>query len=106
MIDARGTDPLVGFETIASALEGAPPRLLFKLMDRGDQLAWPSGFRALAPDTVERLALRGVRLIGVDVPSVDPETSKELPSHVVCNRHDIRIVENLVLSASSPATTN
>jgi arylformamidase len=102
VIDARGTDPLCGFDAIAAALEGAPPRLLFKLMDRGDQLAWPTGFRALAPDTVERLALRGTRLIGVDVPSVDPETSKDLPSHMVCKRHDIRIVENLVLAHVMP----
>jgi arylformamidase len=102
VIDARGTDPLCGFDEIASALEGAPPRLLFRLMDRGDQLAWPTGFRALAPDTVERLALRGTRLIGVDVPSVDPETSKDLPSHMVCKQHDIRIVENLVLAHVMP----
>jgi arylformamidase len=102
VIDARGTDPLCGFDAIAAALEGAPPRLLFKLMDRGDQLGWPTGFRALAPDTVERLALRGARLIGVDVPSVDPETSKDLPSHMVCKRHDIRIVENLVLAHVMP----
>ena len=59
VIDARGTDPLCGYEEIASALDGAPPRLLFRLMDRGDELAWPTGFRALAPETVERLALRG-----------------------------------------------
>jgi arylformamidase len=71
-------------------------------MDRGDQLAWPTGFRTLAPDTVERLALRGTRLIGVDVPSVDPETSKDLPSLMVCKRHDIRIVENLVLAHVTP----
>jgi arylformamidase len=102
VVDARGTDPLCGFDAIAAALEGAPPRLLFKLMDRGDQLGWPTGFRALAPDTVERLALRGARLIGVDVPSVDPETSKDLPSHMVCKRHDIRIVENLVLAHVMP----
>jgi arylformamidase len=71
-------------------------------MDRGDQLSWPTGFRTLAPETVERLALRGTRLIGVDVPSVDPETSKSLPSHMVCRRHDIRIVENLVLADVVP----
>jgi len=76
VIDARGTDALCGYDEIASALDGAPPRLLFKLMDRGDALDWPTGFRALAPEMVERLALRGTRLIGVDVPSVDPETSK------------------------------
>jgi arylformamidase len=102
VIDARGKGPLCGYEEIASALGGAPPRLLFKLMDRRDELAWPSGFRALAPEAVERLALRGTRLIGVDVPSVDPETSKSLPSHMVCRRHDLRIVENLVLADVMP----
>jgi arylformamidase len=102
VVDARGNGPLCSFEEIASALEGAPPRLLFRLMDRGDQLAWPTGFRTLAPETVERLALRGTRLIGVDVPSVDPEMSKDLPSHMVCRRHDIRIVENLVMAHVTP----
>jgi arylformamidase len=102
VIDARGTAALCGFDEIVAALDGAPPRLLLRLMDRIDPMVWPSGFRALAPDTVERLARRGVRLIGVDVPSVDPETSKELPSHMVCRAHDIRILENLVLADVAP----
>jgi arylformamidase len=102
VIDARGKDALCGFDDIAAALDGAPPRLLFRLMDRIDPMVWPSGFRALAPDTVERLALRGIKLIGVDVPSVDPETSKELPSHMVCRAHDLRIIENLVLADVAP----
>jgi arylformamidase len=102
VIDARGKEPLCGFEEIAAALDGAPPRLLFRLMGRGDGLAWPTGFRALAPETVEHLAQLGTRLIGVDVPSIDPETSKSLPSHIVCRRHDLRIVENLVLADVTP----
>jgi arylformamidase len=102
VIDARGKEPLCGFEEIAAALDGAPPRLLFRLMGRGDGLAWPTGFRALAQETVEHLAQLGTRLIGVDVPSIDPETSKSLPSHLVCRRHDLRIVENLVLADVTP----
>ena len=102
VIDARGKEPLCGFEEIAAALDGAPPRLLFRLMGRGDGLAWPTGFRALAPETVEHLAQLGTRLIGVDVPSIDPETSKSLASHIVCRRHDLRIVENLVLADVTP----
>ena len=61
VIDARGSDALCRYDEIASALDGAPPRLLLRLMDRNDELAWPTGFRALAPETVERLALRGTR---------------------------------------------
>jgi arylformamidase len=102
VIDARGESPLCGFDEIASALDNAPPRLLFRLMDRLDPMMWPTGFRALAPEAVERLALRGIRLIGVDVPSIDPETSTGLPSHMVCRAHDLRIIENLVLADVIP----
>jgi len=102
VIDARGKDPLCQFDEIASALDGAPARLLFRLADRIDPMVWPTGFRALAADMVERLALRGTRLIGVDVPSFDPETSQDLPSHMACSRHDMRIVENLVLADVEP----
>jgi arylformamidase len=102
VIDARGKNPLCGFEEIAASLEGAPPRLLFRLMDRLDPMAWPAGFRALAPEAVKRLALGGTRLIGVDVPSVDPESSKDLPSHMVCRAHDLRIIENLLLADVEP----
>jgi arylformamidase len=102
VIDARGKNPLCSFDDIAGALDGAPPRLLFRLMDRLDPMLWPTGFRALAPEAVERLALRGTRLIGVDVPSIDPETSKELASHMVCRAHDLRIIENLVLADVAP----
>jgi arylformamidase len=98
VIDARGLGPLCGFDEISAALVDAPPRLLFRLMDRLDPMVWPAGFRALAVDAVERLALGGTRLIGVDVPSIDPETSKDLPCHMVCRAHDLRIIENLVLA--------
>ena len=102
VIDARGAGALCQFEEIAAALDDAPQRLLFRLMDRLDPMVWPAGFRTLAPDLVKRLALIGTRLIGVDVPSVDPDTSKDLPSHMACYRHDIRIVENLVLADVAP----
>jgi arylformamidase len=102
VIDARGPGLLCRFEEIEPALDRAPPRLLFRLMEGDDHFSWPTGFRALAPEAVERLAQAGIRLIGVDVPSVDPETSKELPSHMACRRHDIRIVENLVLGGVMP----
>jgi arylformamidase len=102
VIDARGKDPLCRFDEIAAALDGVPRRVLLRLLDRLDPMVWPSGFRALTVETVEGLVAHGVRLIGVDVPSVDPETSKDLPAHMACHRHDIRIVENLVLADVVP----
>ncbi len=102
VIDARGEGPLCAPEDIRAALDGAPPRILLRLMDRPDPGTWPTGFRALAPETVELLAARGVTLVGIDTPSVDPETSKTLDSHHACRQADMRILENLVLSHVEP----
>lgn len=102
VIDARGAGPLCQPEEIAAALEDAPPRVLLRLMDRLDPQTWPTGFRALAAETVEMMAARGVVLVGIDTPSVDPETSKTLDAHMACRRADMRILENLVLSHVEP----
>ncbi|WP_417666356.1 arylformamidase [Roseibium sp.] len=102
VIDARGNGSLCQPDEIAAQLEGVPPRVLLRLEDQIDPMVWPKGFRTLAPETMELLAQKGVRLIGVDVPSVDPETSKELPSHMVAREKDLRILENLVLFHVEP----
>lgn len=102
VIDARGHGPLCEPQDIASALEAAPPRILLRLMDKLDQGTWPAGFRALSPATVEFLATKDVRLVGIDTPSVDPETSKTLAAHHACRRADMRILENLVLAHVEP----
>lgn len=102
VIDARGAGPLCGPERIAAALEGAPPRILLRLMDQPAAKEWPTGFRALAPETVDLLAAKGVMLVGIDTPSVDPETSKTLDAHMACRRADMRILENLVLAHVAP----
>ena len=98
VIDARGAGPLCMPEEIEAALVGSPSRVLLRLADTIDPMVWPAGFRALAPETMELLAERHVKLVGVDVPSVDLDTSKDLPSHKVAQRKDLRILENLVLS--------
>jgi arylformamidase len=48
------------------------------------------------------LAARNVLLVGIDSPSVDPETSKTLAAHHACRRADMRILENLVLAHVAP----
>jgi arylformamidase len=102
VIDARGAGPVCEPDEIAAALDGAPPRILLRLMDRLDPKTWPAGFRALAPETVELLAAKGVVLVGIDTPSVDPETSKTLAAHHACRKADMRILENLALTDVEP----
>ena len=102
VIDARGAGPLCEAGDIAAALDGAPPRILLRLMDQLDPKIWPTGFRALAPETVAMLTSKGVILVGIDTPSVDPETSNTLAAHHACRRADMRILENLALAHVEP----
>jgi arylformamidase len=54
-------------------------------------------FAALSPELVEHLHRQGVRLVGIDTPSVDRFDSKDLPAHHACLRCDVAILEGLVL---------
>ena len=54
-------------------------------------------FAALSPEIVDRLHRDGVRLVGIDTPSVDLFQSKDLPTHKACLRHDMAILEGVVL---------
>jgi len=102
VIDARGPEGLCPPVLLKAHLGSCPPRVLLRLADVTDPMVWPSGFRALAPETMTLLADAGVRLVGVDVPSVDPESSENLPSHEIARSRDLRILENLALSAVEP----
>jgi arylformamidase len=54
-------------------------------------------FAALSPELVQRLHEQGVRLIGIDTPSVDLFDSKDLPSHQMFLKYDMAILEGLAL---------
>ncbi len=98
VIHAIGCGPLVRPEHLAHALADLPPRVLVRTCERAPT-AWSEDFSAYAPETIELLAARGVRLVGIDSQSVDPATSKTLDSHHVLLKHDLRVLENLVLDA-------
>ena len=76
--------------------DNLPPRVLVRTRHRA-LTVWSDDFAAFAPATVSWLAAQGVRLIGLDTPSVDPAASKSLESHAGLLRHDVRVLENLVL---------
>ncbi len=98
VIHAIGCGPLVKPHHLAHALAALPPRVLVRTCERAPS-TWSEDFSAYAPETIELLAARGVRLVGIDSQSVDPATSKTLDSHHVLRKHDLRVLENLVLDA-------
>jgi arylformamidase len=63
-----------------------------------DPAVFNRDFAALAPELIDHLHERGVRLVGVDTPSVDPADSKTLPAHNRCLAHDMAILEGLRLA--------
>ena len=97
VIHAIDVRPLLRWEHLAHAAQGLPPRVLVRTYERVPVGAWDPQLAAFAPETVERLADAGVRLIGIDTASIDPADSKTLDSHQVIRRRDLRVLENLVL---------
>jgi arylformamidase len=59
--------------------------------------AFPAAWPALAADTAAALAAHGVRLVGVDAPSVDERESKTLPVHHALFGGGAFVLENLDL---------
>jgi arylformamidase len=94
---ARG--PLVTWQHIAHAMHDVPPRVLVRTYERAPIDRWDPLLAAFAPETLERLADAGVRLVGIDTASIDPAASKTLDSHQVIRRRGVRVLENLVLDA-------
>jgi arylformamidase len=98
VIHAVGVRPLVEWRHLAHAVDAAlPPRVLVRTYERMPAERWDPDLAAYAPDTIERLADLGVRLVGIDTASIDPAASKTLDSHQVIRRRGLRVLENLVL---------
>jgi len=96
VIHALNCGALIDIADLRHAAENLPPRVLVRTRHRA-LTSWSEDFAAFAPATVEWLAAQGVRLIGLDTPSVDPAPSKTLDSHAQLLQHDLRVLENLVL---------
>lgn len=74
------------------------PRLLIRTSTYPDSTVFRRDFAALAPDLIDHLADQGVRLIGIDTPSVDLFDSTDLPAHKARLRRGVAILEGLVLA--------
>ncbi len=98
VIHAIGRGPLITWDDIAPAITAdLPARVLVRTYERMPVDRWDGQLAAFAPETIERLADRGVVLVGIDTASIDPADSKQLLSHQVIRRRGLRVLENLVL---------
>lgn len=72
-------------------------RVLLKSSLPNNPNVFPENLPILEPDIAKYLAEKGIRLLGIDMPSVDPITSKSLDTHHALHQYGIHILENLML---------
>lgn len=97
VIHAIACGPLVEWRHIEHAVHDLPPRVLVRTYAHAPVDRWDERLTAYAPETIEKLAACGAKLVGIDTASIDPAPSKELPSHQAVRRLGLRVLENLVL---------
>jgi arylformamidase len=78
------------------------PRVLFKTGTYPNPNHWNGDFAAFSAPLVDWLAKLGVRLLGIDTPSVDLADDKVLEAHQALYRHDMANLEGIVLDDVPP----
>ena len=96
---ARGSR--VGFDDLGG-VDIEAERVLLATGSHPDTSNWNPDFNGLEPDLVDRLSSLGVRLVGIDTPSVDSADSKDLPAHQRFFANDMAIIEGLELEHVEP----
>lgn len=88
----------VDVEQLVDLLGGiVPPRLLLRTGESVAGGAFPTDWACLSPTAAAWLVHQGLRLWGVDAPSVDRRESKTLPVHHALLGHNAFVLENLDL---------
>lgn len=75
----------------------AAPRVLLATGTYPDPTCFNRDFAALSPELIDFLGQRHVRLVGIDTPSVDLFSDRNMSAHRRCLAHDMNILEGLRL---------
>ena len=93
--------PVIGPEHMENIDFQGAPRLLLKTVPSISE-TFPAVIPVIKPELAGYLKERGVFLLGVDNPSVDPIDSKQVAAHHALYQNGITIVEGLVLEQVAP----
>jgi arylformamidase len=97
VFDVRHAKSLVQPEHFDIGRAHGCERVLFRTFDTFPHDKWVSEYTAISPETIRLLSKHNIRLIGMDGPSLDPETSKTLDAHHAVRQAGMAILEGLVL---------
>ncbi|MBC7809326.1 MAG: cyclase family protein [Akkermansiaceae bacterium] len=101
VVDAAGRAE-IGRDVFAGVDFARTPRVLIRTGVWTDYARFPDAVPTLADDVPAFLGANGVRLLGVDVPSVDAIDSKTLPIHHALAAQKITILESIDLRDVPP----
>jgi arylformamidase len=101
VVDAAGRTK-IGRDAFAGVDFVQTPRVLVRTGVWTEHARFPDAVPTLADDVPAFLGANGVRLFGVDVPSVDAIDSKTLPIHHALAAHGITILESADLRDVPP----
>jgi len=101
VVDVRG-HATITIALLSAHDFAATPRVLFKSDSWTNPAVFPAAWPLLAVDVPAWLGTRGVKLVGLDVPSVDHLASKDLAIHHALDVAGIIILENLDLRGVEP----
>lgn len=101
LVDVRGRSP-IRVEDIGPLRSPDVPRLLLRTGGWTTTQQFPDTIPVLDQQVPDFLRQKGIRLVGLDVPSVDVLDSKKLPIHHQLGRAGIHILEGLDLREPPP----
>jgi arylformamidase len=95
-VQGRGEPPVIPPE----ALDALPSveRILLRTSEEHDSKSFDEAFCSLGPQAAKSCVSMGLKLIGIDTPSMDTYDSKELPSHHILLHGGVAMLENLDLT--------
>ncbi|MBA3405312.1 MAG: cyclase family protein [Gemmatimonadaceae bacterium] len=102
VIDISDESGELSFEVIEPLISAGIERLLLKTGRTIAAGSFPDDWPAVSESCARSLLGRGLRLLGVDAPSVDARESKSLPVHKMLFSDNACILENLDLRRTPP----
>jgi arylformamidase len=94
---AKRDGPLTPDDFPPGSLIGVERLLIHSYVSELPDDVWPDPFPYLSVELLDVLARQGARLVGLDSPSVDELTSKELPCHHALYAHHMVNLESVLL---------
>lgn len=96
-VSGVGTPSLVDPECLEGKLDGVE-RVILRTKSNHDHTVFDPSFTALGPAAAQVLVEAGVRLVGIDVPSMDHADCRDLGAHHALRSGRLFLLENLDLT--------